>query len=42
MDPNPTTASIPIWISIAKVESSLGFDLKKSDFIGVFFRVGQN
>ena len=42
MDPSPTVANIPIWISIAKVESSLGFDLKKKVFIDVFFKVGQN
>jgi hypothetical protein len=42
MDPSPTVANIPIWISIAKVESSLGFDLKKKVFIDVFFKVEQN
>jgi hypothetical protein len=42
MDPSPTVANIPIWISITKVESSFGFDLKKKVFIDVFFTVGQN
>ena len=38
MDPSPTVANIPIWISIAKVESSFGFDLKKKVFIGFIFK----
>jgi len=37
MDPSPKIDIIPIWISIAKVESSFGFDLKSKFFISFFF-----
>jgi len=37
MEPTPTAPNIPIWISIAKVESSFGFDLKSKFFISFFF-----